>query len=289
MLLVGPRIGRFREDGTVVPFQPSSMAFTLLGVVLLWFGWWGSNSAVYDTSSIAWDHVSDQDIDQYGGPSLRFMHTVEHIFCEEGSLSGKCTIRSDHQALWNAAVPRFSQLLAAQKILGFFAGDEVICKNNAAGPTNIIANTIRNTFPRGKAIIWINECGSTFKEHSMPENVDWVSSDHYRKKKDDDYLGDVKNMYQPIFSKLHSHQSVVLIPGAGHPKDHYKMCDDKCTAKVELQDAKDFVSWAKSDSRIVGIMPYSYSRDGQVEQGASQLSDNGGLVNFYADLGRSTK
>ena len=236
-----------------------------------------------------WDGVSDDDIDQHGGPSLRFMQAVQHIFCEEGNESGKCTIRSDYQAAWNAAVPRFSQLLAAQKILGFFAGDEVICKNNAAGPTNTIVNTIRNTFPRGKAIIWINECGGTFKQHNVPENVDWVSADHYRKKKDAKYLQDVKTLFKPIFSKLHNHQSVVLIPGAGHPKDHYKMCDDKCTAQVELQDAKDFVKWAKGDSRVVGIMPYSWSRDGKVEQGASQLSHNGDLVKFYADLGRSTK
>ena len=27
----------------------------------LWFGWWGSNPDVYDTSSIAWDHVSEND------------------------------------------------------------------------------------------------------------------------------------------------------------------------------------------------------------------------------------
>ena len=123
----------------------------------------------------------------------------------------------------------------------------------------------------------------------MPANVDWVSSDHYRTKSSDDYLHDVKEMYAPIFSKMHGHQRAVLIPGAGHPKDHHKMCDDQCTAKVELQDAKDFVDWAKSDSRIVGVMPYSWMRDGQVEQGANQLSGNGDLLKFYADLGRSTK
>ena len=253
----------------------------------LWFGMWGSTPDVYEWSSIAWDNVPDSDIDQHGGPNLRFFYDVTPFFCSD---IHNCQIYSDYQQRWNNAVPKMTQLLNDQKILGFFGGDEGICHNHAAGPTNTILNTVRNSFPRGKAIIWINECSSTWPDHSMPEAADWVSADHYRKKTSDDYIGDVKKVYDNgIFKKLHSHQKVVLIPGVGHPRDHYKMCDDKCTAEAELKDAKDFVNWAHKDSRVAAIAAYAWMRDGTVEQGLNQLGDNGDLVNYYQNLGRSTK
>ena len=40
---VGPRLGRFRSDGTVAAFESSSLSFSALGTVLLWVGWWGFN------------------------------------------------------------------------------------------------------------------------------------------------------------------------------------------------------------------------------------------------------
>ena len=43
ILMIGPRIGRFGVDGTVRALQESSIGLTLLGVLLLWFGWWGFN------------------------------------------------------------------------------------------------------------------------------------------------------------------------------------------------------------------------------------------------------
>ncbi|MEM7339403.1 MAG: ammonium transporter [Actinomycetota bacterium] len=41
--MVGPRIGRFRADGSVADFLPSNAPLSALGVVILWFGWWGFN------------------------------------------------------------------------------------------------------------------------------------------------------------------------------------------------------------------------------------------------------
>jgi len=42
-VLVGRRLGRYDENGKMVPFKPHSMALAGLGVVILWFGWWGFN------------------------------------------------------------------------------------------------------------------------------------------------------------------------------------------------------------------------------------------------------
>ncbi len=43
VLVVGPRLGKFRSDGTVTPTPPSNVLIVTLGVFILWFGWFGFN------------------------------------------------------------------------------------------------------------------------------------------------------------------------------------------------------------------------------------------------------
>ena len=43
MLVVGPRLGKFRRDGTARPTPPSNIISVTLGVFILWFGWLGFN------------------------------------------------------------------------------------------------------------------------------------------------------------------------------------------------------------------------------------------------------
>ena len=42
-LLLGPRIGKFASDGKPNAIPGHNMAFTTLGVIILWFGWFGFN------------------------------------------------------------------------------------------------------------------------------------------------------------------------------------------------------------------------------------------------------
>ncbi len=42
-LVVGPRLGKFRADGTVKPNVPSNIPIVTLGVFILWLGWFGFN------------------------------------------------------------------------------------------------------------------------------------------------------------------------------------------------------------------------------------------------------
>ena len=42
-LVVGPRRGKFRTDGSVKPTPPSNVPIVTLGVFILWFGWLGFN------------------------------------------------------------------------------------------------------------------------------------------------------------------------------------------------------------------------------------------------------
>jgi Amt family ammonium transporter len=43
-LLLGPRLGRFGADGRPNAIPGHNMAFTTLGVIILWFGWFGFNA-----------------------------------------------------------------------------------------------------------------------------------------------------------------------------------------------------------------------------------------------------
>ena len=43
ILLVGPRLGKFRKDGGVKPTPPSNVLLVTLGVFILWLGWFGFN------------------------------------------------------------------------------------------------------------------------------------------------------------------------------------------------------------------------------------------------------
>jgi Amt family ammonium transporter len=44
VIIIGPRIGKFNEDGTVNSITGSNIPLATLGVFLLWFGWFGFNA-----------------------------------------------------------------------------------------------------------------------------------------------------------------------------------------------------------------------------------------------------
>ena len=43
VLVVGPRLGKFKKDGSVRPTPPSNVLVVTLGVFILWLGWFGFN------------------------------------------------------------------------------------------------------------------------------------------------------------------------------------------------------------------------------------------------------
>ena len=43
-LVVGPRLGKFRRNGSARPTPPSNVLIVTLGVFILWFGWFGFNA-----------------------------------------------------------------------------------------------------------------------------------------------------------------------------------------------------------------------------------------------------
>ena len=41
--MIGPRLGKFRKDGTARATPPSNILLVTLGVFILWLGWFGFN------------------------------------------------------------------------------------------------------------------------------------------------------------------------------------------------------------------------------------------------------
>ena len=58
MLVIGPRLGKFRKDGSVRATPPSNILIVTLGVFILWFGWFGFNGGSQLALGSAKDAVS---------------------------------------------------------------------------------------------------------------------------------------------------------------------------------------------------------------------------------------
>jgi len=221
---------------------------------------------------------------------MRFFYPAGQFFCQfDGH---HWTWYSDYQSRWNAAVPKLTKLLKERKILGFVTGDEAVDKGLSTDHWETIINTIRSTFPRGKAILYTNDyiCGGDVSPASkcinhIPPALDWISSATYRTDQSSGFVDSIRDSYNDhIFPKLASHQKVGIIPQTEIARD---ICDDGCMAQLELQDAKEFMAWAKSDSRVALITPYLWN--GGTGTGLQLMSHADDLKKYWQDYGRSTK
>ena len=61
-LVVGPRIGKFRADGSVKPTPPSNIPAVTLGVFILWLGWFGFNGGSQLALASALDAVAMSNV-----------------------------------------------------------------------------------------------------------------------------------------------------------------------------------------------------------------------------------
>ena len=62
VLVVGPRLGKFRKDGSVRPTPPSNVVLVTLGVFILWFGWFGFNGGSQLALGSALDAVAMSNV-----------------------------------------------------------------------------------------------------------------------------------------------------------------------------------------------------------------------------------
>ncbi len=61
-IIIGPRSGKFRADGSVKPTPPSNVPIVTLGVFILWMGWFGFNGGSHLALSGAFDAVAVSNI-----------------------------------------------------------------------------------------------------------------------------------------------------------------------------------------------------------------------------------
>jgi len=224
---------------------------------------------------------------------MRFLYPAGQYFCSSDG-NKHWTWFPDYQSRWNSAVPKLTNLLKQRKIMGFIIGDESVDKGLSTDHWETIIKTIRATFPRGEAIIYANDyiCDDNANPappciSHIPAELDWISSAKYRDPPDKSsgFVDSVRHFYKDnIYSKLASHQKVAVVPMIGPAQD---ICNDKCFAQVELQDAKDFVAWAESDSRVALIAPYVW--DGGTGEGLVDMDDADDLKQYWQKYGRATK
>ena len=61
-IIIGPRLGKFRRDGTTRPTPPSNILVVTLGVFILWFGWYGFNGGSQLALGSALDAVAMSNV-----------------------------------------------------------------------------------------------------------------------------------------------------------------------------------------------------------------------------------
>ena len=62
VLVIGPRLGKFRRDGSVKPTPPSNVLMVTLGVFILWLGWFGFNGGSQLALGSALDAVAMSNV-----------------------------------------------------------------------------------------------------------------------------------------------------------------------------------------------------------------------------------
>ena len=62
VLIIGPRLGKYRKNGTVKPTPPSNVLLVTLGVLILWLGWFGFNGGSQLALGSAADAVAMSNI-----------------------------------------------------------------------------------------------------------------------------------------------------------------------------------------------------------------------------------
>jgi Amt family ammonium transporter len=135
-LLLGPRLGKFASDGKPNAIPGHNMAFTTLGVIILWFGWFGFNAG----STLGVGHGNAED--GFIGGGLGFFAYVAlntNIAAAAGVIGAVVTSwlvikKPDLSMMLNGAIAALVAITAACAfvapwaaiVIGFVAGSIVV-------------------------------------------------------------------------------------------------------------------------------------------------------------------
>jgi ammonium transporter, Amt family len=126
-LLLGPRIGKFGSDGKPNPIPGHNMAYVTLGVIILWFGWFGFNPG------------STLGVDLGGVGFFAYVAVNTNLAAAAGVLGAVCTAwlvikKPDLSMMLNGAIAALVAITAAcafvapwaALVVGFVAGVIVV-------------------------------------------------------------------------------------------------------------------------------------------------------------------
>jgi Amt family ammonium transporter len=111
---VGNRRFRFpRKQGLNVQFEPFNIGYAVLGVIMLWFGWWGFN----------------------GGSQLKYDKSIAMIILNTNLAGAGAGLASYLQAIWSGATNRYEKIIGG--VLGGLVAITAGC--DVASPVGAMA------------------------------------------------------------------------------------------------------------------------------------------------------
>ena len=128
LLVIGPRLGKYRRDGSVRSTPPSNVLLVTLGVLILWFGWFGFNGGSQLALGSAEDAISMSTIlvntNLAGAAGLvaalavtrRLFGRLDLAVCLNGALAGLVAITAGPDLVdfrWSVVIGAVGGLLSA--------------------------------------------------------------------------------------------------------------------------------------------------------------------------------
>nr|WP_052659436.1 ammonium transporter [Bacillus alveayuensis] len=144
VITIGPRIGKYNEDGTVNKIHSSSITMAALGVFLLWFGWFGFNagSTTSGDESIAMIALNTQLSAAAAGIAAMFLSwllnqkpLVEDIL--NGVLAGLVTITAGCHAVSPLSAMIMGFIGGVIVVLSMRLVDQILKLDDAVGAISV--------------------------------------------------------------------------------------------------------------------------------------------------------
>jgi Amt family ammonium transporter len=172
-LLLGPRIGKFAGDGKPNAIPGHNMAFTTLGVVVLWFGWFGFNAG------------STMSVDYGGVGFFAYVALNTNLAAAAGVLGAVLTSwlvikKPDLSMMLNGAVGALVAITAgcafvapwAAIVIGFGAGVVVVLGVLAVERLRI-DDPVGAIAAHGMSGVWGTLAVGIFAVPALAERLDW--------------------------------------------------------------------------------------------------------------------
>jgi Amt family ammonium transporter len=120
--MLGPRIGKFDENGNPKPIIGHNLPIGALGVFILWFGWYGFNGAAADTT----DHLAQIFVTTTIAPAVASVVTMIFTWVKNGKPDVSMTLNASLAGLVAITAPCADTDALGALIIGIVSGFLVV-------------------------------------------------------------------------------------------------------------------------------------------------------------------